>query len=261
MTRLYDGKKIAEITMNVWDGNGYTPDFSLDFFEVGALPYDEEKDAYVVDDVDYCVEYANDWKNSTGDFHDDEPDENRNVDVFVEEIKKYVILDWVDNDAFEEEVEADNDQDAIMEAYAKWESLADSDKTHRLNFTLYYGYLTEDGAIDTDRSDVVAEFAYGAPGSLNGDYAEDNGFLLYVAESGDSTHLVLFDSTLNRHISVDWDMKDADIARIGERFYARGLTNADVADWKWTAGHIIDDGNFDKVTDYKAYIQALGEEE
>lgn len=53
MTRLTDGRKIAEITMNVWDGTGYTPDFSLDFFEVGALPYDEERDAYVVDDIDY----------------------------------------------------------------------------------------------------------------------------------------------------------------------------------------------------------------
>lgn len=260
MTRLYDGKKIAEITMNTWTGNGYTTDFSLDFFEVGALPYDEKREAYVVDDVDYCIEMAEDWKNSKGDFVNDEPDENRNVDAYVEEVKKYVILDWAD-DAYEDEVEADNDADAIAEAYAKWESLADSDKKRRLNFTLYYGYVTEDGAIDTDRSDVVAEFAYGAPGSLNGDYAEDNGFLLYVAESGDSTHLVLFDSTLNRHISVDWDLNDADIARIGERFYARGLTNADVTDWKWTAGPVIDDGNFDKVTDCKHYIQTLGEEE
>ena len=261
MTRLTDGRKIAEITMNVWDGTGYTPDFSLDFFEVGALPYDEKMDAYVVDDVDYCVEYAMDWKNSKGDFYDDEPNPDNNVDVYVEEIKKYVILDWVDNDAFEEEVEADNDQDAIADAYAKWESLADSDKTHRLNFTLYYGYLTEDGAIDTDRSDVVAEFAYGAPGSLNGDYSEDIGFALYVAEDNANKFLVLYDGTLDRHINVDWDLSDEDIVRIGNRFYAHGLTNADVEGWQWTAGTVHDDSNFNIVTECRDYIKELGEEE
>lgn len=261
MIRLTDGKKIAEITMNVWNSNGYTPDFSLDFFEVGALPYDEEKEAYVVDDVDYCIEQANDWKDSNGDFVNDEPNPDNNVDVHVEEIKKYVILDWVDNDAFEEEVEADNDQDAIADAYAKWESLADSDKTHRLNFTLYYGYVTEDGAIDTDRSDVVAEFAYGAPGSLNGDYSEDIGFALLVAEDNANKFLVLYDSVLNRHINVDWDLSDEDIVRIGSIFYAHGLTNADVEGWQWTAGTVHDDSNFNTVTECRDYIKELGEEE
>lgn len=32
MTRLTDGKKIAEIEMMVWEGSGYTPDWSYDFF-------------------------------------------------------------------------------------------------------------------------------------------------------------------------------------------------------------------------------------
>ena len=260
MTRLYDGRKIAEITMNTWTGNGYTPDFSLDFFEVGALPYDEKRDAYVVDDVDYCIEYAMDWKDSKGDFHDDEPNPDNNVDVYVEEVKKYMILDWAD-DAYEDKVEADNDTDAIAEAYAKWESLADSDKKRRLNFTLYYGYVTEDGAIDTDRSDVVAEFAYGAPGSLNGDYSEDIGFALYVAKVDEDKLLVLYDSTLDRHIKVDWDLTDADIVRIGNRFYGCGLTNSDIKDWKWTAGAVTDDGDYATITDCKHYIQTLGEEE
>ena len=260
MTRLYDGKKIAEITMNTWTGNGYTPDFSLDFFEVGVLPYDEKRDAYVVDDVDYCIEYAMDWKDSKGDFHDDEPNLDNNVDVYVEEVKKYMILDWAD-DAYEDKVEADNDADAIAEAYAKWESLADSDKKRRLNFTLYYGYVTEDGVIDTDRSDVVAEFAYGAPGSLNGDYSEDIGFTLFVAEDNANKFLVLYDGTLDRHINVDWDLSDADITRIGNKFYAHGLTNADVEGWQWTAGTVHDDSNFNTVTECRDYIKELGEEE
>lgn len=32
MTRLTDGKKTVEIEMMVWEGSGYTPDWSKDFF-------------------------------------------------------------------------------------------------------------------------------------------------------------------------------------------------------------------------------------
>ena len=46
MARFTDGKRTLEITMKVWNGNGYDPDWSNDCFEVGGLEYDEEKDAY-----------------------------------------------------------------------------------------------------------------------------------------------------------------------------------------------------------------------
>ena len=84
MTRLTDGKKTVEIAMQVWTGSGYTPDWSNDFFAVGGLEHDEEKDAYKVEDVDYCVEQAYDWKNSEGDFAGDEPNEDNTV--FIEEV-------------------------------------------------------------------------------------------------------------------------------------------------------------------------------
>ena len=71
-TRLTDGKRTVEIVMNLWTGSQYTPDFSADFFEAGALDYDEEKEAYVVEDVDYCIEQAEDWENSRGDYAEDE---------------------------------------------------------------------------------------------------------------------------------------------------------------------------------------------
>lgn len=58
MTRLTDGKKTVEIEMKKWNGSGYDPDWSADFFEVGQAPYDEEKEAYVVENVDYCIEQA-----------------------------------------------------------------------------------------------------------------------------------------------------------------------------------------------------------
>lgn len=60
MTRFVDVTgKVAEITMNMWTGNGYTPDFSSDFFEVGSLHYIEDLDAHEVEDVDYCIVQAN----------------------------------------------------------------------------------------------------------------------------------------------------------------------------------------------------------
>lgn len=65
--KLTDGKKVVEIRMQVWDGNGYEPDWSQDFFEAGGLPTDDATGASVVDDVDYCIEQAQDWANKRGD--------------------------------------------------------------------------------------------------------------------------------------------------------------------------------------------------
>lgn len=74
MTRLTDGTRTVEITMQVWNGTQYSPDWSNDFFEIGSLPYDSDKNAYVVDDVDYCIDEASDWEH-----------ENKYNAVFVEE--------------------------------------------------------------------------------------------------------------------------------------------------------------------------------
>lgn len=96
--RLYDGKKLVSIEMNNWTENGYTPDWSIDFFAAGNLPYDEDMNAYIVEDVDYCIEQADDWKNSRGDYYD--PDvtpsdiESRNVDVEVlQKAHRFYIID------------------------------------------------------------------------------------------------------------------------------------------------------------------------
>ena len=80
--KLSDGKKNIEIKLQIWNGAGYDPDISNEFFEACSLPYDEENDTYIVDDVDYCIDYANDWKNGKGDFYGDDID-NRNVDITV----------------------------------------------------------------------------------------------------------------------------------------------------------------------------------
>ncbi len=85
MSKLTDGKRTVNIELKVWEGNGYSPDWSDDFFNVGLLPYDREADTFTVDDVEYCLEQAYDWKYSVGDYCDDIPNENN--EVFVEEIK------------------------------------------------------------------------------------------------------------------------------------------------------------------------------
>lgn len=71
MIKLKDNKRIIAISMQEWGGSRYRPDWSNDFFEVSILPYDEEHDAYIVDDVDYCIDMALDWKHARGDFWED----------------------------------------------------------------------------------------------------------------------------------------------------------------------------------------------
>lgn len=73
-TILTDGKKTVEITMKTWDGSQWGVDWSNDFFEIGSLPAVELEDgttAHKVEDVDYCMETAEDWSNKRGDFADD----------------------------------------------------------------------------------------------------------------------------------------------------------------------------------------------
>jgi len=73
MTKLFDGKRMVGIEMQNWTGSGYTPDWSNDFFEVGGLERNEELDAYIVEDVDYCIEQAKAWEDGT-DYTDPEWD-------------------------------------------------------------------------------------------------------------------------------------------------------------------------------------------
>ena len=74
--KLTDGKFVVDIRMVVWQGTSYSPDWSNDFFEAGSLPFDEECEAYVVEDVDYCIDQAQEWG----------AEEENNM-VFVDEIK------------------------------------------------------------------------------------------------------------------------------------------------------------------------------
>lgn len=80
--KMTDGKKLVEVTMKIWNGSGYGPDWANEFFETAGLEFDGEVDAFMVNDVDYCIEQMEDWKNCANDYIDDEdPDGNRYVDT------------------------------------------------------------------------------------------------------------------------------------------------------------------------------------
>lgn len=82
--KMTDGRKTIEIQIKKWDGTQYGACFAADFFEV---PYNSELDAYVVDDVDYCINYAiNNARLVTNDNGDDVIDEN--IEVFVNDLEK-----------------------------------------------------------------------------------------------------------------------------------------------------------------------------
>lgn len=68
--KLTDGKRTVDIKMQVWDGSGYGPDWSNDFFVAGNLPRIENKHGlvYIVKDVGYCIDQATDWAGKHGDY-------------------------------------------------------------------------------------------------------------------------------------------------------------------------------------------------
>lgn len=79
--KLTDGKKTVEIEMYDWDFFAKREyEFSADFFT--GLSKQDESGAYIVDDVDYCIDYARDWENQRGDFcGESEESESRTVVV------------------------------------------------------------------------------------------------------------------------------------------------------------------------------------
>lgn len=83
MARLTDGSRTVEIAMRVWEGTSYSADISDDFFSVGELRYNYEASAYIVNDVDYCIEVAELWESGRweGDeYVTDEEVANRRID-------------------------------------------------------------------------------------------------------------------------------------------------------------------------------------
>ena len=131
-TRLVSGNRITEITMQTWNGREYTPDWSGDFFNVGTLKYDEDLDAYEVEDIDYCIEQAEDWQNKEGDFYGEEDPEGveRNIEAYDVDFppitKDGECLKEVDKDRIEENL-AGELSEMIAFGWTDEEAKADKD--------------------------------------------------------------------------------------------------------------------------------------
>ena len=84
--KMTDGKRTVEINIRRWNGSGYDPDWSEDYFNASSLPLDEETGIYTVPDVQYCIDMANstDGEGACVRFDIDgnpEPDEDMCVEV------------------------------------------------------------------------------------------------------------------------------------------------------------------------------------
>ena len=53
--KFTDGKKTVEITIT---DNRNNIDVTSDLMEVGSMEYNEDMDAYMVEDVNYCADFA-----------------------------------------------------------------------------------------------------------------------------------------------------------------------------------------------------------
>lgn len=91
--KLTDGKRIVEINMYYYDGENMGTDWSEEIFDAGALKRDDTTGAYIVDDVDYCIGYAEDWKNQTGDFTD-----NKWADDYEDDYERILMVTFVKPD-------------------------------------------------------------------------------------------------------------------------------------------------------------------
>lgn len=135
MTRFYDNNRVLDITMRAESGE----DFSRDFFEdaCSKKSYNEDLDAFRVDDVDYLVDYAKSYLDGTNtDFEypddykpeyelsysiEDRPATNP-VDLETEAASLYD-GGWraEDRDAIQKEYDlTDDDTDAIVEKLAEY---------------------------------------------------------------------------------------------------------------------------------------------
>jgi hypothetical protein len=63
---MTDGDRLVDVKIQRWNGSGYDPDWSEDYFDAGGLEYDEDLQAYKVNNVDYCIDMAMDMDSEEG---------------------------------------------------------------------------------------------------------------------------------------------------------------------------------------------------
>lgn len=136
MTKFYDNNRVLDITMRAESGE----DFSRDFFQDACTRknYNEDLDAYRVDDVDYLVDYAKSYLDGTNkdvtypadyepeydlDYSIEDRPATDPVDLETEAASLYD-GGWraKDRDAIQKEYDlTDDDTDAIVEKLKEYE--------------------------------------------------------------------------------------------------------------------------------------------
>lgn len=181
MIRLIDDSKAVEISIREWDDEsiGYGPDWSADFFEVGNLKTcfadDGMEPAYIVDDVDYCIEQANDMVAGIGDFAEYGPQPNQVVDVTeldrsaypIFEINLYRLSSEIYNHGLNvkdtEIVSGMCPEDTIKVVFMDGSACCvgvDPDFPLCVNFSYYADESCRDGELSTDCHDFEGELGY-----------------------------------------------------------------------------------------------------
>lgn len=182
MTRLIDNSKAVEISISVWDDESheYGPDWSADFFTVGNLesidgPEPDCIPAYIVEDVDYCIEQANDMVAGIGDFAEAGPQPNQVVDVekldrsaySMREIDLYQLSSEIYyhglNVKDTEIVSGMCPDDTIKVVFVDGSACCvgiDPDFPLCINFSYYADESCRDGEFSTDYHDFEGEFGY-----------------------------------------------------------------------------------------------------
>ena len=182
MTILIDNSKAVEISICELDDESheYGPDWSADFFTVGNLesidgPEPDCIPAYIVEDVDYCIEQANDMVAGIGDFAEAGPQPNQVVDVeeldrsaySMREIDLYQLSSEIYyhglNVKDTEIVSGMCPDDTIKVVFVDGSACCvgiDPDFPLCINFSYYADESCRDGEFSTDYHDFEGEFGY-----------------------------------------------------------------------------------------------------
>lgn len=65
--KITDNRRTVDIRMCRWTGNGYSPDWSNDYFNAGNLPMVDGDNVYIVDDVADYIASAQEWQRGEDD--------------------------------------------------------------------------------------------------------------------------------------------------------------------------------------------------
>lgn len=182
MVRLIDNSKAVEISIREWDeeSHEYGLDWSANFFTVGNMgsidgPEPDCIPVYIVEDVDYCIEQANDMVAGIGDFDISGPQPNQVVDVdeldrraySMREIDLYQLSCEIYSHGLNVEdteiVSGMCSEDTIKVVFEDGSACCvgvDPDSPLCVNFSYYANEGCRDGELSTDCHDFEGELGY-----------------------------------------------------------------------------------------------------